>query len=210
MALEIELKFLDQDLQAVRDRLAELGARPGPRLFEANTVYDDAQGTLRGRRILLRLRRAGGAAVLTVKLPPEGATPGDVKVFEELETRVENPEAMDLILSCLGYAPAFQYEKVREEWELCGCHVCLDRLPFGNFVEIEGGREELLACADQLGLDRTRASTRNYHSLHQEHRRARGLPPEDSFVFGPEERERLVRSCPPGRASEGDPGGKEG
>ena len=51
------------------------------------------------------------------------------------------------------YAPVFAYEKVREEWEFAGCHVCLDRLCFGDFVELEGEPESIRAAAAALGLD---------------------------------------------------------
>ncbi len=194
MALEVELKFLDPDLDRVRARLEELGGRSLGRVFERNTVFDDPARSLRAGRVLLRLRRAG-QAVLTLKHPPVGPQPGDVKVFEEIETRVADPGAMETILAGLGYAPTFVYEKVREEWTFADCHVCLDRLPFGDFVEIEGEREALFACAAALGLDPGRTSTANYHALHLAWRRDQGLAEEESFVFPEPRRQELLSLC---------------
>ena len=183
MALEVELKFAGADLGRVRELLGGLGGRTQGPVFEANLVYDDAARSLRAGRILLRLRQ-DRRTVLTLKHPPAAPQPGDVKALEEIETGVEDFGAMERILAALGFAPALAYEKVREEWELSGCHVCLDTLPFGDFVEIEApGRDEVLACAARLGLDPGRASTANYHTLHLAWRRERGLPEEDSVVF---------------------------
>jgi adenylate cyclase class 2 len=192
MSLEVELKFTGADLARVRERLAKLGGRTKGSVFESNVVYDDAEQTLRAGRILLRLRR-DRRGLLTLKLPPAAPQPGDVKVLEEIETGVEDLEAMERILAGLGYAPALAYEKVREEWEVSGCHVCLDILPFGDFVEIEAGsREAVFACARELGLDPGRASTANYHTLHLAWRRERGLAEEDSFVFPEPRRTELL------------------
>ena len=199
MSLEVELKFTGADLDRVRARLAELGGRTNGPVFESNVVYDDAGRTLRAGRILLRLRR-DRRGLITLKLPPAAPQPGDVKALEEIESGVEDLGAMERILAGLGYLPALAYEKVREEWELPGCHVCLDTLPFGDFVEIEArSREAVFACAHTLGLDPGQASTANYHALHLAWLRERGLPEEDSFTFPEPRRSEILARLAAGR-----------
>ncbi|MEF3696930.1 class IV adenylate cyclase [Desulfolutivibrio sp.] len=218
MPLEIELKFPVAGFSALRQSLAEAGAVPEPVVFEQNIVFDApspyagpdaspdagpdagtvAPGPLRAAGILLRLRRnspggqAAASGVVTVKLPAPGQAPAGYKVRQELETRVEDFSAMEGILHGLGYAEALRYEKVRQAWMLGGLHVCLDRLPFGRFVELEGDPDDITAWAARLGLDPASARTATYHDLHLEHLDAQGLGPTDSFVFPPEQAARLL------------------
>ena len=53
---EVEIKLRVADAAAIRRRLRSLGARPGPRLHEANVLFDTAGQSLRGRGVLLRIR----------------------------------------------------------------------------------------------------------------------------------------------------------
>ena len=190
MPLEIELKYPDADLDAVRDRLHALGADFQARRFETNTVFDDAAKSLKARGILVRLR-SDGREILTLKRPPEGPVPEGVKVWDEEETTLDNPAAVAATLATLGYGPAFVYEKLREEWTFGGCHICLDHLPFADVVEVEGEPGAIEAAARGLGLDSASASTADYHQLNREYRERSGLPPEEGFAFAPDEARRL-------------------
>ncbi len=200
MALETELKFCKPDFSRVQENLSRLGAEFRFRSLERNLVLDDAGSSLRRQGMLLRLRQLGNRFVLTFKRPPDGLSAEAAysvrvaKVLEEIETCVTDFQAMQTILEALGYRPAFSYEKVREEWALGNSVICLDRLPFGRFVEIEADEPEILRLAAELGLDHSCATTENYHELNRRHRLAAGLPPEDSFVFSAEEREHMAAS----------------
>jgi adenylate cyclase class 2 len=200
MEQEVEVKFLDADLATVRRLLAELGAQGGEPYFESNAVYDDPGRSLRAADVLLRLR-TGPTNVLTLKVPPEKADPR-YKIYDERQTEVAEPEAMAGILAGLGYEVAFRYEKVRETWEFEGCTVCLDRLPFGEFVEIEGPREAIYPLAGRLGLEEDAASTRTYHALNLAWREEKGLPPDESFVFSQAQRRELGVDSPDGLGGE--------
>lgn len=195
MKIETELKFPLADPEALRARLAALGAAYQDRVFERNLVFDDAAGSLRARGMLLRLRQARGA-VLTVKWLPEGEVPEGLKVLGEAECAVADVEAMRGILERLGYAVAFGYEKVRETWLLGTLIVCLDRLPFGHFLELEGEAPQIEAAAAALGLDRETGSTATYLGLWHAHLASRGLPLDDYFVFDHHERIRLMAELP--------------
>jgi adenylate cyclase class 2 len=192
MALECELKYLEADLADLADRLRLAGAKTSGRYFEANTVFDRPDRSLKRDGILLRLREKQGRAVLTVKRPPEAPAPSALKIFEEIETGVDDGAAMAGALETLGFAPAFRYEKVREKWRYMDCFICLDRLPFGDFVEIEGDEPQVLACAAQLGLNAACTTKATYHGLNIEYRVAKGLEPDENFVFEPGERAALL------------------
>ncbi|GFK94320.1 hypothetical protein NNJEOMEG_02163 [Fundidesulfovibrio magnetotacticus] len=190
MARELEAKFAVESLAAMRRALEGAASLRKPPRFEANIVFDTPEGRLRSRGELLRLRRCGEAFTLTWKKPVAGA-PAGVKAMEEVETRVADFEAMRAILSGLGYVERLRYEKVREVWTLPDAEVCLDLLPFGEFVEIEGTPETIASTAALLQLSMDDASAKTYHDIFQDHLAARGLPPADSFLFSPEQREAL-------------------
>ncbi|MFP4070567.1 MAG: class IV adenylate cyclase [Desulfovibrionales bacterium] len=191
MHLEQETKFSGVSFDALRKNLDRLNARQGEMYFEENVVYDTPQRDLNAKEILLRLRK-GRRNLLTVKRAPERQDGGaQFKEREEIETEVENFQALQEILTFLGFCPVFRYEKFREIWFLGECHICLDILPFGEFVEIEGRPGTIFECCRLLGLDPSGGSPKSYYQLHQEYLQSNGLPFQESFVFGIEERMRL-------------------
>jgi len=189
--MEVELKFVQTDHAAVRQALDSLGAKPQEPYFEENWVFDDAEARLRRQGVLLRLRRKPQGGMLTLKQP--GPSSVQVKRCAEHQTSVGDLGAMRKVLEGLGYTVVFGYEKVREKWAVQGCEVCLDRLPFGDFVEIEGPESELASLAEKLGLAPESSTSRTYHDLNCAWRAEQGLEPRDGFVFSPEEREQLLK-----------------
>ncbi|SNR60725.1 adenylate cyclase [Humidesulfovibrio mexicanus] len=189
MGIETELKFIDADHVALRALLAEQGATPHGAGFESNVVFDDPSGGLKAKGILLRLREFCGRHILTAKTPVNA--PGPAKTCREDETEVTDAVATSAIFADLGLIPALRYEKFRESWSFMDCEVCLDTLPFGRFVEIEGGEQDILACAAALGLDLDKASRETYHELNRQWRLCTGLAPDPSFVFDEASRREL-------------------
>lgn len=150
--LEVEVKFLVDDLAAMRARLAALGARQAkPRLHERNVRFDDDASSLMRKGQLLRLRQDDGARI-TFKGMAEADHTSEAKVREELETLVGDFETAAEILVRLGFKPRQVYEKYRETFRLGDVEVVLDELPFGDFLELEGDEDGIRSAAQQLGL----------------------------------------------------------
>lgn len=191
MPIEREIKIVGADFDALRRTLQASGADFQRRVFERNELFDDAAGSLRASGRLLRLRR-DGRALLTYKEPAPGE-PGGAKVRREVQTLVDDPDAVRGILAGLGLEPALAYEKFRETWRLGHSDICLDWLPFGRFVELEGPADELETLPARLGLDGLEQSGASYHDLNDRARLAAGLPPGGGFAFEPAEREGLAR-----------------
>jgi adenylate cyclase class 2 len=57
------------------------------------------------------------------------------------------------ILECLGFFPRQVYEKYRETFTLKATTLCLDNLPYGDFLEIEGDKAPIRELTDRLGLN---------------------------------------------------------
>ena len=188
MSIEHEAKFPLTDCLLLEARLKDAGELKIPWHFEANTVYDrDDELASSGR--LLRLRRAL-VHTLTFKEPAHSGVPG-VKSRIERESRVQDPDAMDLILRGLGFRTRLVYEKFRAVWAVDGGTVFLDILPFGHFAEIEAPAEAIAGIAARLGLPPADALSASYHRLNRQWRRSSGLAASDDFVFDAAERQRL-------------------
>ena len=157
--LETELKYLGPDLEAVRQRLREVGAElETAREHEVNVVFDDDQEGLRASGRLLRLRNG---RELTVKLPVQS---GRFKARQEITVMVE--EGVEALLDGHGLRPRWRYEKYRETWRLDGMIVTLDETPgVGPVVEVEGEPDGIDPVALKLGLDRLETSAENYRTL---------------------------------------------
>lgn len=150
--LEMELKFRVEDHTEIERSLSDLGILPGEAVEENNLVLDRMGGPLRKNDMLLRLRNHEKGTLVTVKKPLPATA---LKVRQEKEAVLDcsQEDALELF-GLLGYGVVYRYRKTRRECRLGDATVCLDRLWFGNFVEIEAESEEaVLHAAEQLGLD---------------------------------------------------------
>jgi adenylate cyclase, class 2 len=149
-SLEIEVKFFLPDSNAVRENILKLGARSLGRFFEVNIRFEDRDKSLIKKNALLRLRK-DNRVTLTYKSEPV-LDDFNFKIFRELEVEVSDFDVMKSILTSLGFCAEQVYEKWRETLVLRDTHLCLDTMPFGTFLEIEGNRESIPDMARKLGL----------------------------------------------------------
>lgn len=162
--LEIEVKFYLQDRHAVRQRILDAGATLAhANCFERNLRFDDAQHSLSYRNSVLRLRQDETAKLTFKSKPP--VRDKEFKIFQELEVVVSNFDTMKQILESLGFTAYQTYEKYRETFALNECELCLDVMPYGSFLEIEGGKEQIRQIADMLGFQWKKRILRSYLSI---------------------------------------------
>ena len=161
--LEIEVKFFLDAPDAMRDQLVSLGAEGRPRVFETNRRYEvDGEG-LRNRGQLLRLRH-DTTWRLTFKSRPPRQDP-QFKIYRELEITLSDGEIMDAILSSLGFQAVQIYEKWRETYVWGNVELCIDILPFGTFLEIEGPKADIQSAAAALGFRWDKRILKNYLAI---------------------------------------------
>ena len=168
---EIEAKFYVQDLKSIETRIQDLGARLiQPRVLETNLRFDLPDGRLRSERRVLRLRQDTEVR-LTYK--DSGKSEQGIIRRKEIEFVVEDFEKAKSFLEALGYQQILVYEKYRTTYELADCHIMLDEMPYGNFVEIEGeGTEPIHKLATQLNLDLGASVAVSYSALFERVRQA--------------------------------------
>lgn len=176
--LETEIKFFLQDRQdreRVRKRIIDIGAASRGQVFETNIRFEDQQKSLLKNRRLLRLRQDSRAR-LTLK--SDGPDPNErrYKVRRELEVEVSDFGTAKAILEALGYAEEQVYEKWRETLVLPeGPEFCLDTMPYGEFLEIEGEPDAIRRAADRLGLDWNERILKNYLAIFERIRKRLNL-----------------------------------
>ena len=149
--LEIEVKFYLHDLKSIRQRIIDLNAQCHGRSFETNLRFEDSRNSLIKNNALLRLRKDKKTTLTYKSNPPEDDK--EFKVFNELEVEVRGFKTMQQILAALGFHVAQKYEKWRETFSLGDTHFCLDNMPFGDILEIEGPKKEIRHFSDRLGLN---------------------------------------------------------
>lgn len=180
MSLETEAKIYYPDLERIRQKLIFLGAEEHqPRTYERNLRYENAAGTLTEQDIVVRLRQDQRVR-LTYKAPlADDPTPDNIRTRLELETEVSDFDTMDAILQKLGFQISMVYEKYRTTFQFDGMEIVLDEMPYGNFVEIEGTPERIVALTQTLGIASAPHFTASYADLFEQIKAALGITIRD-------------------------------
>ena len=175
--LEREIKLRFDSAEAARAAVLAAGATPiHARRLQEDCLLDTADGELRRRRCVLRVRMESGKSLLTFKGPVQ---PSDMKLREELETVVGDGTLLVRVLEELGFHVWFRYQKYREEFALDDVIVAVDETPVGTFVEIEGGDRGIAETAAALGRGPADYLLDSYRGLFIEHCRRLGQPATD-------------------------------
>ncbi len=162
-AVEFEVKYYLTAPDRLRKRILALGAESSGRFFERNLCFDTSDDALRRSGRLLRLRQ-NQSARLTYKAPSAQALL-EVKTYHETEVGVDDAGALAEIFRALDFRVAQTYEKWRESFVLQEAQLCLDEMPFGHFLEIEGPPNAIRHLAVQLGLKWSERILKDYLAI---------------------------------------------
>jgi len=183
--LEIEVKLACDDL----DRLSNAGLQlklETPRHFEDNWLLDLPDQSLFKQGAALRVRSVNGKGTVTYKGVVKETHESRLKVREEIETAVDEPERLIELFERLGYHRSFRYQKYRTGYCIAlegrELKVVLDETPMGTFIEIEGDESSVLNVLDAAGFSANDIIRESYPELQASRCRARGVPLED-LVF---------------------------
>jgi adenylate cyclase, class 2 len=183
--LEIEVKLACDDLDRLRNAGFQLTLET-PRHFEDNWLLDLPDQPLFKQGAALRVRSVDGTGTVTYKGVVKETNESRLKVREEIETAVDEPERMIELFERLGYRRSFRYQKYRTDYWVAldgrELKVVLDETPMGNFIEIEGDESSVLKTLDAAGFSANDIIRESYPELQASRCRARGVPLED-LVF---------------------------
>jgi adenylate cyclase class 2 len=154
MKAEIEVKFLDIDIEDVRRRLEKAGATlEQPMRLMRRVLIEEPHHAKEDSYI--RIRDEGNRATLTFKRRSSPDGKGSINDTEEIETTVGDFDTAVSIFSEAGWHYVSNQESKRETWRLDGAEVVIDQWPWINpYIEIEAETEEIVRrVADALGFD---------------------------------------------------------
>ena len=172
--LEIEVKFYLKDINPLRKSLLSLGANLKNTSFEKNIRFENKENSLYREKSLLRLRQSDQTRLTFKSEPPYQQN--EFKIHHELEVSVDDFATMQQILESIGFHPEQIYEKKREAYLLEKTEICIDTMPFANFIEIEGEQQEIRKTADLLKLDWKNRILSNYLEIFETLKQKLKLP----------------------------------
>ncbi|MGI9339110.1 MAG: class IV adenylate cyclase [Psychrobacter sp.] len=150
MKTEIEVKFLNIDIDEMRDKLKAAGAsREQPMRLMRRALIETPE--MRDRDGFLRVRDEGDKTTLTFKQFTENSLTG----AKEREIVVSDFSETIAILAECGLNHHTLQETRRETWRLDGVEIVIDEWPWiSPYIEIEGdSAESVRAMADRLGFN---------------------------------------------------------
>lgn len=169
--VEVKIELHPDELEGLRRRLRELGARLLSRRREHDIYFEHPCRSLHENDEVLRLRVAEGRALLTYK----SASRPPLKTREEIEVRVDDAQALRSILQHLGFSESLSLSKLREEYSLDreGVKVCIDHVKgLGYYLEVEARSENpeeaerrIRRVLSTLGLEGRPLITTSYAEL---------------------------------------------
>ena len=174
---EIEVKIRVEDFDEIEEKLAKHDILKITEWeFEDNIVFDFPDKRLKNGKKLFRLRDSAGKVYITFKTPSKDRDE-KFKIREEYEVIVSDFEKSKTIIELLGLVKFFRYQKQRKTYILKGIHICLDKTPIGNFIELEGEKEIIIKMAKLFGKSEKDFITRSYYDVFRE------IHPEGDMIF---------------------------
>lgn len=155
---EVELKAVLDSWSERRAKLVQGGATLVFTGRLEDRRYDTDDRSLLARDIVLRLRIYRDARGARTELEFKGPTGYDrgYKVREEVGTTVLDPEAIETILSGLGYRVLRAIDREIEQFEIAGTTVRFERYPrMDDLVEVEGDPDAIERAIAKLGMPRS-------------------------------------------------------
>ncbi len=161
MHTEYEVRILNIDVEEVKRRLDNIGAKFEWDRLQQRYVYDFIP-KIPGKWI--RLRTNGDKTTLTIKNLVSSRVDGT----QELEIEVDDFDRTNLILKELGYEAKGYQENRRIQYTYNGVEIDIDYWPLiPTYVEIEGPSEEAVyKTVEALGFTKDSCTSRDVEGIY--------------------------------------------
>jgi len=158
---EIEAQFLDINKDAVRAKLAEIGAElVKPEVLMKRVVF------YTGEHSFARVRDEGDKIVMTYKNVSDD---NSILGTKEVNVNVSDYDNAILFLKGCGLQIKARQETKREIWKFGDVEICIDTWPWiPTFIEIEGPTEvSVWDTAKKLGFEKSQAKFGSVDTTYQ-------------------------------------------
>lgn len=155
--VEIEAHFIDVDVNEVKKKLLELGAKDLGEDYLREIIFYDKELTWMRENKFIRLRSTKKGTTLSFKhfqYEKDNGSPEMKPEVKEIETVVSSGANAKLILELTGLTAYREQEKRRHSFTYKNVVIDIDQWPkIPAYVEIEGpSKEEIKVVSDELGL----------------------------------------------------------
>lgn len=153
MQAEIEAKFLDVDIESVRERLKKAGATLEYPMRDMRRVIIEEEQHV-AERSFIRIRDEGDKVTMTFKRKLARKGEDTISSTHEIETTVGDFDTAVQLFAEAGWKYQSYQESRRELWLCDGVQVTIDEWPWIKpYVEIESGSEDIVRqVATKLGF----------------------------------------------------------
>jgi adenylate cyclase class 2 len=173
MTFEVELKIAVDDLAEIEYALIEQGAELEEIFNQADYYYNHPQRNFAKTDEVLRVRQEGKKSFITYKGPKKR---GELKVREEIETEIKQPNDVKKIFERLGFNYVMAVNKERKGYLLEGFRFCLDTIEgLGQYLEVElcsikvtnqkEIQQRMYQLLTQLGIKKIKPINKSYLEL---------------------------------------------
>ncbi len=191
MKKEIEVKIRLENKKETQKRLLELGCSIKGLDFQRQYRIRQESLELFNRGIFPRVRENNtGKGTFTIKVKTSKVDDSEMAYFERDEYEVEISDGKELakMLDLLGFSDQQIMEKYRQTWNVFDSNVdiIIDSLPFGDYLEIEGGKKEIEKMLKNLDLQEFPRETTAYWIVYENYCKKNGLSKKRNLIFGQE------------------------
>lgn len=158
MNAEIEVKFVDVDIDDIRQRLEEAGAELEQPMRDMKRALIEEEHHA-AENMFIRIRDEGDKVTLCLKKKTKSLEASTIDSTYEIETTIGDFDTAVELFKVAGWHYITYQESRRETWRYGDVEVVIDEWPWIQpYIEIEGASEEAVkqAAAD-LGFDWTEA-----------------------------------------------------
>jgi len=180
---EIKIELGTESFLRLKKILFDLGARQVSSFNERTYGFftPDRKSIKEGIFPRIKVFNKNKEGILTVKIKKQKKT----KYFQrnEFSLLISNVKNARDVLCTLGYSKERIFDKKREIWKFKkkDIEICLDKLPFGNYVEIEGKPKEIEKTIKKLKLERYKRITKAYLAVYDEWRKKNNVKSENAI-----------------------------
>lgn len=154
MNTEIEVKFVDVDIDDIRTRLEKAGATlvQPMRNMRRTLIEEDHHAA---DNMFIRIRDEGDKVTLALKKKTKSLEESTIDSTYEIETTVGDFDTAVELFKVAGWHYTTYQESKRETWHLDDAEVVIDEWPWINpYIEIEAESERAVRlAADKLGFE---------------------------------------------------------
>ena len=154
MQTEIEVKFLDVNIDDIRERLKAAGGHLEHPMRDMRRALIEEKHHA-AENMFIRIRDEGDKVTLCLKKKTKSLEESTIDSTYEIETTVGDFGTTVELFKVAGWHYMTYQESRRETWMLGDVEVVIDEWPWiAPFIEIEGASEEAVrAGAKKLGFD---------------------------------------------------------